>query len=391
MAEGRRNRPGAIIFALLALAPAAAGFAESTSTQGQDPAPAAAQFTTAAIMTSQYGGEATVGGTVMPFKQVTLSAQMPGRVTFVAGAEGYRGQSGEVLVRIDDEDLAAKRRAAASQVAQAEAALRNAHMQYSRELYSPRINSVTGMPGMGAPAMFDQFFTRGFSSGMGQSNPGLERQADLYGAGVGVDQAQSALSAAQANLESVDATLKDFQAMAGFDGIIMAKHVEVGDTVQPGMPLVTYAFVDYLRIEADVPVRLAAGLSEGMMVPARLDAGGQAQARVAQIYPVADPKRHTVTVKFDLPMGTPGGPGMYAEVTVPDASVPVQNQTAVPAEALIWRGSLPAVFVLADGKPSLRIVRVGYPLPDGRISVVSGLSGNEQVILNPPATLVSGH
>lgn len=363
--------------------------AENASTQGQ-PAVAAAQFITVPVMTSQLGGQATVGGTVMPFKQVTLSAQMPGRVTFVAGAEGHRGMTGEVLVRIDDEDLAAKRRAAASQVTQAEAALRNAHMQYSRELYSPRINSVTGMPGMGVPSMFDQFFTRGMSSGMGQSNPGLERQADLYGAGVGVDQASSALSAAQANLESVDATLKDFQAVAGFDGIIMAKHVEVGDTVQPGMPLVTYAFVDYLRIEADVPVRLAAGLAEGMMVPARLDAGGQAQARVAQIYPVADPKRHTVTVKFDLPLGTPGGPGMYAEVTVPDASVPVQDQTAIPAEALIWRGSLPAVFVLDNGKPSLRIVRVGYPLPDGQVSVVSGLAGGEQVILNPPATLVSG-
>lgn len=350
----------------------------------------AGQYATAPVMTSQVDGSATVGGTVMPFKEVTLSAQMPGRVTFVAGAEGHRGRAGEVLVRIDDEDLAAKRRAAASQVAQAEAALRNAQMQYSRELYSPRVNSITGMPGMGVPSMFDQFFTRGFSSAMGQSNPGLERQADLYGAGVGVDQAASALAAAQANLESVDATLKDFQAVAGFDGIIMAKHVEVGDTVQPGMPLVTYAFVDYLRIEADVPVRLAAGLSEGMMVPARLDAGGQVQARVAQIYPVADPKRHTVTVKFDLPMGTPGGPGMYAEVTVPDASVPVQTQTAVPAEALIWRGSLPSVFVLDGGRPSLRIVRVGYPLPDGRISVVSGLSGGEQVILNPPSTLVSG-
>jgi hypothetical protein len=100
--------------------------------------------------------------------------------------------------------------------------------------------------------------------------------------------------------------------------------------------------------------------------------------------------RHTVTVKFDLPLGTPGGPGMYAEVTVPDASVPVQTQTAVPAEALIWRGSLPSVFVLDNGRPSLRIVRVGYPLADGRVSVVSGLSGGEVVILNPPASLVSG-
>lgn len=378
--EGRLVFAAAVIFLATA-----AGHAQTPAYSA-----AAGSFLTAPVLTAQIGGSATVGGTVVPFKQVTLSAQAPGIVTFLAGSEGHRAEEGEVLVRLDDENLAAQRRAALSQVYQAEAALRNSYMQYSRELYSPRTNSVTGFPGMGVPATFDQFFTRGFSSMTGQSNPGLERQADLYAQGVGVDQAQNALAAAQANLEAIDAGLRDYQSVAGFAGIVVAKHVEVGDTVQPGMPLVTYAFVDYLRIEADVPVRLAAGLAEGMLVPARLDAGAQVEAKVAQIYPVADPMRHTVTVKFDLPLGTPGGPGMYAEVTVPDASVPVQTQTAVPAEALIWRGSLPSVFVLDNGRPSLRIVRVGYPLADGRVSVVSGLSGGEVVILNPPASLVSG-
>ncbi|GKY87492.1 efflux RND transporter periplasmic adaptor subunit [Sinisalibacter aestuarii] len=349
-------------------------------------------YQTAPVMITQLGGSAIVGGTVIPFKEVTLSAQVPGRVIFLAGAEGHRAAEGEVLVQIDDADLQARRRAAVSQVYQAEAALRNSYMQYNRELYSPRVNSISGFPGMGIPATFDQFFTRGFSSAMGQSSPGLERQADLYAQGVGVDQASSGLTQAQANLESIDATLNDFRASAAFDGIVMRKHVEVGDTVQPGMPLIDFAFIDYLRIEADVPVRLAAGLSEGMLVPARLDSGGgPVEARVAQIYPVADPKRHTVTVKFDLPLGTRGGPGMYAEVTVPDASVPTQAQTSVPAEALVWRGSLPSVFVLENGAPSLRVVRVGYPLADGSISVVSGLSGGETVILSPPSSLVSGH
>jgi multidrug efflux pump subunit AcrA (membrane-fusion protein) len=157
------------------------------------------------------------------------------------------------------------------------------------------------------------------------------------------------------------------------------------------MPLITFAFTDYLRIDAEVPVRLAAGLSIDMIVSARLDVGGIiVDAKVAQIFPVADPKRHTVRVKFDLPFDTPGGPGMYAEVTVPDNSMPARSEQSVPAEALIWRGSLPSVFVIENGKPSLRIVRVGYPTADGRVSVVSGLSGGEEVILNPPATLISG-
>jgi multidrug efflux pump subunit AcrA (membrane-fusion protein) len=358
--------------------------------------PAAAQqsetgYRTATVSTTTSGSQATVGGTVIPFKQVTLTAQIPGRITFLTGTEGQRAAAGDVLVQINDDDIQAQRRAAAAQISQAEAALRNSQMQYSRELYAPRVDSITGFPGMGIPATFDQFFTRNFANSFGNSNSVLERQADLYARGVGINQAQSAMAQAQASLEGLDARLRDSRSVAPFDGVVIARMVEVGDTVQPGMPLITYAYTDYLRIDAEVPVRLAAGLSEGMIVRARLDVGGvQVDAKVAQIFPVADPERHTVRVKFDLPLDTPGGPGMYAEVTIPDSSVPTRTEQALPAEALIWRGSLPSVFVLEDGKPSLRIVRVGYPLEDGRVAVISGLSGGEQVILNPPANLVSG-
>lgn len=379
------NQKKASFFVLAAIVCAAPFLATNSHAQS------ASGYQTVPVTTTTTGGEATVGGTVIPFKQVTLTAQSPGRVTFLAGIEGHRAKSGDVLLQIGDDSIQAQRRAALAQIAQAEAVLRNSQMQYSRELYAPRTNSMSGMPGMGIPSTFDQFFTRGFSDSMGFTNSGVERQADLYSRGVGISQAQSALMQAQANLEALDTRVRDTQSIAPFDGIVIQKMVEVGDTVQPGSPLITYAFIDYLRIDAQIPVRLAAGLSEGMIVPARLDVGGgQVDAKVAQIFPVADPKLHTVRVKFDLPFDTPGGPGMYAEVTVPDASIPSRTGQAIPNSALMWRGSLPSIFVLEDGKPSLRLVRVGYPLPDGRISVVSGLTGGEQVILNPPANLISG-
>ena len=353
--------------------------------------PPAHQFQTAVVSVAQIGGSATVGGTVIPFKEVTISAQIPGAITSMAGIEGTRVAEGSVLITIDDADIVAQRNAALARVYQAQAGLQNAQMQYTRELYSPRSNSVSTMPGMGMPSMFDQFFTRGFSDAMGQSDSALERQADLYAQTSGVDQAQSGVMQAQAMVEALDVKLRDATQLAPFDGVIIQRMVEVGDSVQPGMPMLKFAYTDYLRVEADVPVRLAAGLAEGVIVQARLDIGGDPiEARVAQIFPIADQARHTVKIKFDLPYGTPGGPGMYVEVTVPDTSVPVQGQAAVPTAALIWRGSLPSVFVLIDGKPSLRLVRVGYPIGEDRVSVISGLSGGETVILNPPATLVSG-
>ncbi|HFQ15044.1 MAG TPA: efflux RND transporter periplasmic adaptor subunit [Rhodobacteraceae bacterium] len=357
-------------------------------------APARAQeqnYQTALVTVVKSGGSATVGGSVIPYKEVTLSAQIPGEVTFLAGLEGHRAEEGEVLVAIDDSSLQAQKAAALAAIYNADAAYRNSQMQYSRELISPRMNSTSALPGMGAPGLFDQFFTRGFSDMLGRSDSDLERYADLYSSGVNINQAQGAVMQARANLDAIEAKLRDARLLAPFGGVILERMVEVGDTVQPGMPLIKFAYIDYLRVQADVPVRLASGLEEGMLVPARLDAGGaEVMVRVAQIYPVADPLRHTVTVKFDLPQGTPGGPGMYVEVTIPDQSVPERAQPAVPANALIWRGSLPSVFVLEDGAPSLRLVRVGYPVSEGLISVVSGLKGGEVVILNPPAGLVSG-
>ena len=379
--KGRRMQGIVKLSALVGVAMVAAASAGAQETQ----------FQTATVTTSEIGGAATVGGTVVPFKEVTISAQIPGAVTSMAGLEGTRVAEGETLVTIDDADIVAQRNAALARVYQAQAALQNAQMQYTRELYSPRSNSVSSFPGMGVPSMFDQFFTRGFSDAMGQSNSALERQADLYAQTSGVDQAKSGLMQAQAMVEALDVQLRDATQLAPFDGIITQRMVEVGDNVQPGMPLMVFAYTDYLRVEADVPVRLAAGLTEGAIVQARLDIGGApVEARVAQIFPIADQARHTVKVKFDLPYGTPGGPGMYVEVTVPDTSIPVQGQAAVPTAALVWRGSLPSVFVLEHGEPSLRPVRVGYPVGDDRVSVISGLSGGETVILNPPATLVSG-
>ncbi len=347
-------------------------------------------YQTAIVSVIRSGGSATVGGSVIPYKEVTLSAQIPGEVTYLAGVEGHRAKEGEVLVAVDDAALQAQKAAALAALHNAQAAFGNSQMQYSRELISPRMNSTSALPGMGVPGLFDQFFTRGFSDMLGRSDSGLERYADLYAQGAGLSQAQGAIMQARANLDAIEAKLKDARLTAPFDGVILQKMAEVGDTVQPGMPLIKFAYIDYLRVLADVPVRLASGLEEGMLVPARLDAGGEVMVRVAQIYPVADALRHTVTVKFDLPKGTPGGPGMYVEVTIPDSSIPERSQPAVPPEALIWRGSLPSVFVLEDGTPSLRLVRVGYPVDGGLISVVSGLKGGEEVILNPPANLISG-
>jgi len=368
----------------------AGAFAVALVFAAHAPTAQASDYPTATVTVEEMGKMTTLAGTVVPYKSVNLAAQTAGRVTFISGVEGDRFSTDNVLVTIDDAALQAQRRAAVANIASAQAGIQNARMKYSRELISPRINSLTAVPGMGMPTMFDQFFTRGFSNMIGNSQTGVERQADLYDRYSGVSQAQSQMLQAQARLERLDANLRDTRTMAPFDGVITEKLVEEGDTVQPGQSLVRFAYTKFLRLQVEVPLRLVSALKKGQMVPARLDVRGpEVMARVAQIFPMADPSVYTVTVKFDLPEDTPGGPGMYAEVRVPVVEATYRSAPVVPVEALVWRGSFPSVFVVDGEDISLRLVRLGVKLGDGRMSVLAGLKGGEQVILNPPAGLAS--
>jgi len=345
------------------------------------------------IVTVRAGSTAsavTLGGTVVPFKEVTLTAQIPGRVDMLAGKEGDKFKKGDILVAIDDSQLLAKRREVQSQIGAAQAQIANAQVQYNREMWSPQDRSISRSGGMGMPSMFDQMFTQPFSQSFMPGNYGgnrwVDESANLYSRGTQLSQAQSQLAAAQSQLQQIDAKLRDTRSFAPFDGVIVKKMVEQGDTVQPGQPLVEYADLTYLQVQVDVPVRLMGGLRKGMLVPVRIDVGNvRVDARVAQIFPTADPVRHTVTVKFDLPIGVPGGPGMYAEVMVPEESTSMQNVPVIPDTAVVWRGSLPAVYVAGeDNRKELRLIRVGDYVNSHDIAVLSGLKVGERIYAVPP-------
>jgi len=328
------------------------------------------------------GATVSLGGTVVPFKDVTFSAQIPGRIKTIAGEEGDHFDAGAELVTINDDDLLAQRRSAWANLANAEAALRNAGVQYNRELISPYGSEQNdAMGGMGS--MMKQF-TNPMNSMMGSgSSPGFDRYAQRYQSGTQVEQARSQIVSARSAIDAIDTKIRDAKSVAPFDGVISRKLVEVGDPVQPGQPLLEYADMSKLQIKVEVPARLMPGVKKGMVFPAKLDVGDvEIQVRVAQIFPIADPDRHTVTVKMDLPPGAPGGAGMYAEVIINDINAKVKDLPVVPRKALVWRGSLPGVYVMNESnKRELRLVRIGDDVGTDGVAVLSGLRAGERVVV----------
>lgn len=334
------------------------------------------------------GSAVSLGGTVVPYKDVTFSAQIPGRIKSIAGEEGDHFKENAELIAINDDDLLAQRRSAWANLANAEAALRNAGVQYSREIISPYGGQQNNT--MGGMSSLMQNFTNPMQGMMGSgAAPGYDRYAQRYQSGTQVEQARSQIVAARSQIEAIDTKIRDAKSVAPFDGVITKKLVEVGDPVQPGQPLLNFADTSRLQIKLEVPARLMPGVKKGMVFPARLDVGDvDIQVQVAQVFPIADPDRHTVTVKLDLPQGAPGGAGMYAEVMINDINAKVRELPVVPRNALVWRGSLPGVFVMnEDNQRELRLVRTGDEVGTDGVAILSGLRAGERVIVKGSDTV----
>jgi multidrug efflux pump subunit AcrA (membrane-fusion protein) len=322
------------------------------------------------------GGGATVGGTVVPVEEITFTAQMPGSVKFIAGAEGDRFEKGQVLAVLDESAMLAQRQAALAQIRNAESAQRNASVQYDRERENPT-------PKQGGN-MMSQMMPMPFMGDDGDNK--VHRGATLYQYRSQIEQAQSGVVAARSQLAEIDAKLKDTKSIAPFAGFITHKHVTQGDTVQPGQPLLSFANMDQLQVQVDVPTRLAGSLHPGALTQVRLDDPKQTvvEARVAQVFPMADATRHTVRVKFDLKPGTPAKAGMYVDVMMPQVGGPelaAEALPVIPMAAVVWRGGLPMVYVQdAQGQPRLNLLRLGEQVGD-EVGVLTGLQGGERVLI----------
>ena len=249
-----------------------------------------------------------------------------------------------MIAKIDAAALLAKRQSMMAQISAAQANLYNARTQYQREVTSPKRDDIAAMPGFGFPAMMDQYMTRPLADMIGTTDTDTHRHADLVSSRNAVSQANYALQQAVAELHGINASLRDTQTIAPFDGIIMQKMAEVGDTVQLGQALLTFAYVKEMQLQADVPSGLVLGLQQNMPIAARIAGAAPIQATVAEIHPVADPERHTVVVKFDLPKNVVAYTGMYAEVMLPLNNQHSANRLVIPRSALLKGRSLPSVF-----------------------------------------------
>ncbi|CAC9557831.1 Efflux transporter, RND family, MFP subunit, AcrA/E family [uncultured Gammaproteobacteria bacterium] len=330
---------------------------------------------------------ALLGGKVISSAQVSLSAQVSGDVLSIKGQEGDVFRKGAILIILEQESIQAQRDAVYAEIESANESLKNAGVQYSQSIVSPNSSSMFG----GIPSMFSTF-TDPMVRMSGQGNPDFDKFARRTSRYTSYQQAKHKLTQAKLKLKQVEARLKDANIVAPFDGAIVVKNVDQGDIVQPGQELIKFANIKKLQVELNVPSRLVTSLRLNKKYRIKLDmANIVVNAKLSQIYPIADNNKHSVKVKFDLPENSPVLAGAYAEVEIFETNsgslMPI-----IPETAIIWRSSLPSVFVVNSqtNKTELRFVRLGEQVNDYQKSVLSGLKIGEKIVTNPNIMMISG-
>jgi RND family efflux transporter MFP subunit len=300
------------------------------------PAPTFAQTRTIELreVATTLPAEAVIEAT----KQATVATQVSGRIVAVNAEPGQRVQAGQVLMRIDAREAAENVAAARAQLAQAEA-------NFTR-----------------TQNLFKQKFVS---------------QAAL-------DAAEATLKSARAQAAAAGAGASHATVTAPIGGIVAQRHAELGDLATPGKPLVTIFAPGGLRAIASIPQFKLKDAQQATAARVEFTESRRwLDGTRFEVLPTIDAQSHTATARIYLPDAEGLAPGMAARVHFVTGRA---QKLTLPPQAVLRRGEISAVYVLKDGKPALRQVRLGEPVADGELEVLSGIAVGETVSLDPVKT-----
>ena len=288
---------------------------------------------------------ARLDGRIEAVQQSTVSAQTSGTVVAIPFDVDDVVDAGELIVSLDDTEQRARANQADANLAEAQAALTDARQRLER--IGPLVER------------------------------GVASQAELDQANNQFNAAQARLSQVQAAAEQAQEQLSYTKVLAPYGGIVTERHVEVGEAVNPGTPLLSGFSLEALRVTAAIPQRYADLARQNKSATVTLDDGRVLDTGEMTFFPYADPNTHSFRVR--MPLTEPDGtlfPGMLVRVGLPVAE---RQALWIPETALVRRGELRGVYVLDDtDQARLRQIRTGVTR-NGMIEVLLGLSAGERV------------
>ena len=282
--------------------------------------------------------------------QTTLiSSRLLARIVAVRVRAGDSVNRGDLLLELENSDIRAQVQQAEAIIGANTARLNEARQNLGRvkELQAGGVMSVADLDK--AQAIHDALL------------------ADLAGAGQALEEAKTAMAYTGIR--------------APFDGRVVDRFAEPGDTAQPGMKLLALYNPLSLRVEAQVREEVALGLEVGQALQVEIPSMQKiVDAVIEERVPAADPGSRSFLVKAGVAFDTSLLPGMYARLLIP---IGRGTQLLIPADRVVHVGQLDLVWVYQDGQSYRRFVRIGQVDENGQVEILAGLSEGELVLPLP--------
>jgi RND family efflux transporter MFP subunit len=330
--------------------------------------------TTTATLTSpsQANSVLAANGYVVAQRKAAVASKGTGRLVYLGVEEGDKVRKGEIIARLDDQDMvAALAKAKADlQVARADSFGTRNTLDRTRTLFASKLAS----------------------------------QADLDAAEAQHLKVRANISSAHASVEQAEVAMEYTRIRAPFDGTVLTKDADVGEVVAPFASsansrgaVVSMADMGSLQVEADVSESNITRVRVGQPCEITLDAYPDMRYRgtVHKIVPTADRAKATVMTKVAFrQLDERVLPDMSAKVAflggeLSDSAASAPAKLTVPSTAITERDGKQVVFTVREGIATETPVRTGERL--GTQTVVSqGLTQGETVVNRPPATLSGG-
>ncbi|MDX1500889.1 MAG: efflux RND transporter periplasmic adaptor subunit [Thermoanaerobaculia bacterium] len=273
-------------------------------------------------------------GTLEAENEVDIVARVAAPIASLETEEGRRVRAGQVLARLEEEELRAD-------LEIARVALEEARLAYERARKLEESQLIS-------PEAYEQALTR--------------------------------FETAKARFEGAEIQLGYTVVRAPFSGLIVARYVDRAQQVAVNTPLFRLSDFDPLLAPIQVPERELPKLAIGQRAYLTVEAypGRRFSARVLRISPVVDAATGTVKVTLEVDAEDTLRPGMFARVFVETATRP--EALVIPKAALSLESIGDTVYVAADGKAHRREVELGYREGDF-VEAVSGVAAGERVVV----------
>ena len=340
--------------------------------------------TVSQIYPSQTLSQLNASGYVAAQRKAAVASKTTGRIVALMVEEGSRVKDGQVIARLENEDVTASRNQAAANLMAARANLEEAKAQMEDTLRT--FNRYKQLVGGGYIAK-SQYDTA---------------EAQYLRAQAAVASADAAVNAAKAALQGANVALDYTLIRAPFDAVVLTKNADIGDIVTPlgaaanaKAAVVTIADLGSLQVEADVAETNLGLVKTGQPCEIQLDALPDSRFRgiVHTIVPTVDRSKATILVKVRFldkdPRILPEMRAKVAFLSRPLKEEEQKSHTAINPSALVNKDGQNTVFVVQEDRVVEREIKVAQPFSD-MIEVLAGVEAGDKVVIKPPKRLKNG-